>query len=98
MQQSTAKLIEAARDVLRRAGYYVDNLWHVDDIHFICEQENLPKISDEEAAEVFMIAKEQFDGETGLTWPNLQKALRTYLQRRQVLSHFYESELNKMSA
>ena len=26
------KEIEKAREVLREAGYYVDNLWHIDDV------------------------------------------------------------------
>ncbi|MDX2074205.1 MAG: hypothetical protein SFX19_07580 [Alphaproteobacteria bacterium] len=63
----------------------MENLWHVDDIHFICEQNDLPKVTDAEAQEIFKIAHEQFDGESGLSWPQLEKALNTYLLRKALL-------------
>jgi hypothetical protein len=64
----------------------VGNLWHVDDIHFICEQNGLPKISDREAREVFSIGSEQFDGDAGLSWPQLEKALMTYYKRHGIVA------------
>ncbi len=78
-------MIEAARELLRNSGYFVDSLWHIEDVHFICEQSDLPKITDEEAMAVFKIASEQFDGEHGLSWPELEKALNTYLLRKALL-------------
>jgi hypothetical protein len=63
----------------------VDNLWHVDDIHFICEQKNLPHLSNSQAMEVFIIANEQFEGETGLGWPQLEGALNCYLRRKALI-------------
>ncbi len=92
MQQDSIKIVEAARELLRSAGYFVDNLWHIDDVHFICEQQELPSITDNEAAEVFLIAKDQFEGEVGLSWPRLEKALRTYLQRKAILSCLAEKK------
>lgn len=92
MEPASIKLVEASLELLRSAGYYVDNLWHVDDIHFICEQQSLGEISNEEAKEVFKIAKDQFEGEVGLSWPKLEKAVRTYLQRRQILTTIYEPD------
>jgi alpha-amylase/alpha-mannosidase (GH57 family) len=86
MSQHPAKLVEAARELLKSAGYFVDNLWHIDDVHFICEQQELPRITNEEAEQVFLIAQEQFEGEVGLSWPQLEKALRTYLHRKLMLS------------
>lgn len=80
------KVIETARELLKAYGYFVDNLWHVDDIHFICEQKNLPVITNNEAMEVFIIANEQFDGEIGLCWPQLEKALDSYLRRKALLT------------
>jgi len=91
MDYKTNKIIEAARELLKSFGYFVDNLWHVEDIHFICEQNNIARIGDEEAMEVFSIAKEQFDGENGLSWPAIEKALRIYLHRREVLNTMCES-------
>lgn len=86
MNELATKVIETAREILRAQGFFVDNLWHVDDIHFICEQRGLDALRDEEAMEVFAIANEQFDGEIGLSWPQLEKALTSYLRRRLVLS------------
>lgn len=84
--QKSEKIIEAARELLSSFGYYVANLWHIDDVHFICEQNQLPKLTDEEARDVFKIANEQFDGETGLSWPQLEKAVYTHLRRRLIES------------
>ena len=78
------KIIEAARELLSSFGYHVANLWHVDDIHFICEQNALPKINDAEAKEVFAIASEQFDGDAGLCWPKLEEALMLYYKRNAI--------------
>ena len=85
MNSKNTKVIETARELLRLYGYFVDNLWHVDDIHFICEQKNLPALTNKEAMEVFVIANEQFDGETGLSWPQLENALECYLRRKSLL-------------
>lgn len=83
---SNASLIEAAHELLRTAGYFVDNLWHIRDVQLICEQLDLDRLEPEEAMEVFHIAYQQFDGERGVSWPQLEKALRTYLHRKLVLS------------
>lgn len=88
--QST-RIIEASRELLKACGYFVDKLWHVDDVHFICEQKDLPAISDDEALEVFVIASQQFDGETGISWPQLEKALQVFLQRKDILNSLCEN-------
>lgn len=85
MDLSTTKIIEAARQLLKEYGYFMDELWHVDDVNFICEQRELKKLTKEEAMKVFEVAKEQFDGEYGISWPQLEKALYIYLQREDVL-------------
>lgn len=90
MQFQPTKIIEAARELLRACGYFVDNLWHVDDIHFMCEQLQLPNINDEEAMEIFTIANQQFEGETGMSWPKLEEALKLFLQRKQILKNAYD--------
>ena len=41
------KEIEKAREVLREAGYYVDNLWHIDDVRTLFEN-----VTDEQAQEI----------------------------------------------
>ena len=86
MNSKDNKVIEIAVELLKAHGYFVDNLWHVDDIHFICDQKNLPNITNNEAMEVFVIANEQFEGETGLGWPQLENALNCYLRRKALLA------------
>ena len=85
MEQPADAIIDATRALLKSFGYFVDNLCHVRDVHFICEQQGLPKISDAEAMEVFTIATEQFDGETGISWPQLEAALGIFLQKKALL-------------
>ena len=83
--QKSEKIIEAAKELLSSFGYFVGNLWHIDDIHFIVEQNGYPKISHTEAREVFIIASEQFDGDAGLSWPRLEEALLTFYKRYSII-------------
>lgn len=76
------KIIEAAKEILKFHGYFIGILWHTDDVHFICEQNDLPAISNSEAMKVFDIAAQLYDGEVGLSWPQLENALRHYLNER----------------
>jgi hypothetical protein len=82
-------MIEVARDMLRMAGFYVDKLWHVDDVHFICEQLEVERLDDTEVRQVFEIASENFDGETGISWPQLERALQLYLRRKHTVRELY---------
>lgn len=82
MKAENMNLVEAARGVLQAAGYFVDHLWHRSDVQFICEQLEMEALSPEEVGQVFTIAAEQFDGETGISWPQLEKALRSFQQRK----------------
>lgn len=79
------RIISAARDVLKAHGYFVDNLWHAKDINFLCEQAGYGMLNPEETATVFDIANQQFDGEYGISWPQLEKALKTYMQRKEMV-------------
>ncbi len=95
MDYTITKIIEAARDLLKEFGYFMDDLWHVDDVNFICEQHNLRKLSKEEAMKVFAIAHEQFDGDHGMSWPQLEKALYIYMRRNVVLVEPEKNEAAK---
>jgi len=86
MYGETIKAVEAAREILKAQGYFVDNLWHVDDIHFLCEEKNHLPISDTEAMEIFALANQSFDGEFGLNWKQLENALDYYVKRKELLS------------
>ncbi len=92
MGNKCTEVLESSREILKMYGYFVDNLWHVDDIHFICEQKKLAKITNREAMEVFVIANEQFDGEVGISWPQLEKALNSYLRRKALLVEVFTKD------
>ncbi len=74
--------VHAARELLRAEGYFVENLWHIDDIHFLCEQRGWPTLTHEEARGVFAVFNELFDGAQGLTWDTLEKATHIYLAQQ----------------
>jgi len=90
MYLHSTKIITTAMGLLRQFGYFVDQLWHVNDVHLICEQKNLPKISDAEAMEVFAIMGDNFDGDSGISWSALDKALHTYIERKKLISTMLE--------
>src|SRR5262245_58214978 len=85
MDVQSKKIVAAAREILKAHGYFVDNLWHSSDIYFLCDQMGYPRPHEEEIMTIFDIANEQFDGEYGLSWPQLERALKTYMQRREIL-------------
>lgn len=83
--QMQKKLVESALELLRSAGYYVDKLWHADDVHFICEQLGIERLDDGQVQQVFEILSESFDGETGISWPQLEQAIQLFMQRQRAL-------------
>ena len=85
MYGQTIKLVETAREILKAQGYFIDNLWHIDDVHLLCEEKNLPCLTNEEAMEVFNFANQSFDGEMGLNWLQLGKAVDYFVKRKQLL-------------
>ena len=82
MYGESIRLVELSRDILKLQGYFVDNLWHIDDIHFLCEEKNYAILSDSEAMQVFQIAAQGFDGEFGFGWSQLEKALEKYMVQK----------------
>lgn len=82
MTYPDTKIVDAARELLKAFGYFVDNLWHVRDVHFICEQNNILPLTDHEAMNVLEIANSQLEGEEGLSWPRLEKAVHVFLNRK----------------
>lgn len=81
-QRSRLHCIKIARDLLKAEGYFVDILWHTDDIRTICEQRGWPILSKAECMEIFYQLRRHFDGEHGLSWPQLENIVWRYLTRR----------------
>lgn len=86
------KFIHVAREVMKAEGYFVENLWHVDDVHFLCEQRGWPQLRHEEATAVFTVFSEIFDGECGLTWEKLEQATQIYLAQQGQLQQMLHNE------
>lgn len=97
MYGQAIKLVEAARELLKSHGYFVDNLWHVDDVHFICEEKGFMYLSDEEAMEVFSLACEHIDGDMGISWPQLEKAVESYVKRKMMIIEFGAAKMNPLA-
>ena len=76
------QFIQSSLDVLGEYGYFTQCLWHVDDIHLLCEQRGWPKLSHDEARAVFSIFAELYDGDQGMTWSKLEQAVQVYLAQQ----------------
>lgn len=76
------RLIESSIDILNDAGYFTQCLWHVNDIHLLCEQRGWPVLTHQEARSVFAIFAELYEGDQGLTWAKLEQATQVYLAQQ----------------
>lgn len=88
--------ISSAREVLRTQGYFVQKLWHVDDVHLLCEQRGWPQLTHEDGLSVFAIFNELFDGGEGLTWERLEQATQIYLAQQGHLKQILENEEDQL--
>lgn len=82
MFAKSERMVTAAREILKAHGYFVDNLWHANDLIFLCETHGIPTLNTVQAQEVFTLANNAFDGETGLSWPQLERALLDYWRQK----------------
>ena len=81
-ENTVKKLVQSSTDVMNEYGYFTQCLWHVDDIHLLCQQRHWPKLSHDEARAVFSIFAELYDGDQGLTWSKLEQATQVYLAQQ----------------
>lgn len=78
MNDGKEVLVQAARDLLRTQGYFVDRLWHAKDVEMVCDDLGLPCPNSDDVQGIFSLAADTFDGEYGICWPQLERAARTY--------------------
>lgn len=72
--------IEEAKEVLRKAGYYVDNLWHVDDIRNNGSYDSSKELSDEQCLYILGDAiADSYSNEQGYEW--IAHELDSYYER-----------------
>lgn len=57
MANITEQQVEQAKAILKEFGYYVDNLWHIDDVHcnYICTVDEAQEILDEAMSNDWMM-------------------------------------------
>jgi hypothetical protein len=82
MTGNTKKIIEATAEFLKPFGIYLGRVWHLDDIHRLCQRHGLKRLTNKEVHEVFELASEHNSGRLGITKVQLEAALLTYLQSR----------------
>ena len=87
MRDQMTKLAGLSKDFLRSHGYFTENMWHIEDVHFLCSEKNYPFLSDAEAMQVFYFASSNFEGEYGLNWKKLAMALDSYMERKNLLTN-----------
>jgi len=82
-RRHSLRIIEIITELLHSFGYFIGKLWHVEDIHSLCEREGWAKISDAEAMEVFVLTQERCHAATsGISRAQLEKTLRMYVESR----------------
>ncbi len=77
---------QIALDFLRERGYFVDILWHANDIKTLCEDHGWLMPDTEECQRIFGLFREEYDGENGLSWPRLETIVRRYMLTRKTQS------------
>lgn len=80
--QTMTKLIHSSLELLNQYGYFTQCMWHVNDIHLLCEQKHWPALTHMEARSVFDIFAELFEGDQGLTWSKLEQATQVFLAQQ----------------
>lgn len=75
---------ESSRAYLRNKGYFVQNLWHIDDVKEICKQNYLPILTDKQAIEFFDYVGDDFNAEVGVSWETLYVYLEQFVERNKI--------------
>ena len=60
--------LEKAKATLRKAGYFVDSLWTLEDIISRAEEMDRPKITKKRAKEIMSMMAKSHDANIGVNW------------------------------
>lgn len=60
--------IEKAKATLRKAGYFVDSLWTLEDIISRAEERERPKITKKQAKKIMGMMAKSHDANIGVNW------------------------------
>ena len=72
--------IEKAKEVLRDAGYFIENLWHKNDIDDICIQNDISELSHKEIKEFWEYYNKNFNAEIGMNLESLEVSLIEFIE------------------
>ena len=64
--------------ILEYQGYFTAELWSGKDIALLCEQEGFPLPSNRQCQEIFARLQHNYDGDMGISWPVLRRAVHEY--------------------
>jgi hypothetical protein len=75
MPKTKPNTVASMRTLLKEFGIYAGKIWHVNDVHTLCEKNNLPQISHHDAMNVFEHAARQNAGRMPLTTTQIEQTL-----------------------
>lgn len=70
--------IEKAKATLRKAGYFVDSLWTLEDIISRSEEMERPRISKKQAKEIMLMMARSHDANIGVNWEFIDCVTQIY--------------------
>jgi len=72
--------IEEAKKLLEDDGYLTMGMFHKDDIHALCDEHELPTLTDKQAKEVLQLVGSKHDAEVGINWDVLRFWIEQYCE------------------
>ena len=69
---------DGAKETLRKAGYLMDGLWHIDDIFSYAEDNGYEKPGHDTAEEMLESIGGNFDATIGVSWHSFEAAFDDY--------------------
>lgn len=71
--------IEKAKEVLRDAGYFVQNLWSDEDVNQVLRDSDRKEFTKDEAIAFFDYVGDNHDATVGMSWETIDYMLDNYL-------------------
>ena len=82
MAKEKQTTIEKAKATLRKAGYFVDTLWTLEDIISRAEEMERPIITKKQAKDIMGLMAKSHDANIGVNWEFIDSVTEIYLEGR----------------
>lgn len=79
MKKPTAKQIKAAKELLRNAGYFTQNLWSDEDVNQVLRDRGDKELTPEECIGFFDFVGNNHDANIGMNWETLGYMLDQFI-------------------